>query len=304
MSVSQPFGTEPWVVVLEGRDARQAEEAIFVLRAIGIEHALSRLEGTWQLSVPAASASRASTELAAYRAELQTDPRHGRMPIEEIGHGWYGVVAYVSVLLIASIASNQDLLGFDWLGSGRLDVDRVMAGEWWRTVTALCLHADLGHLGGNIAFGGFFGLFAGRYLGSGVAWLGILMGGLLGNALNAIIQPSGHLAIGASTAVFAALGLLAAYTWRRGFFRQTSWKTRAAPVTAAIGLLAFVGTGGGAEGGNVDIIAHLTGFIAGFGIGVLLALWRLPQRRQIQTYAGGVAAAIVVTAWIWGSVAS
>ncbi|NIW24622.1 MAG: rhomboid family intramembrane serine protease [Gammaproteobacteria bacterium] len=304
MSVSQPFGTEAWVVVLEGRDPRQADEAIFVLRAIGIEHALTRLDRTWQLSVPAASASRASTELAAYRAEMQADPRHGRINIEEIGHGWYGVVAYVCVLLVAAIASNQDLLGYDWLGTGRLDVDRVMAGEWWRTVTALCLHADLGHLGGNIAFGGFFGLFAGRYLGSGIAWLGILMGGLLGNALNALIQPSGHLAIGASTAVFAALGMLAAYTWRRGFFKQTSWKTRAAPVTAAIGLLAFVGTGGGGEGGNVDIIAHLTGFIAGFSVGVLLALRKPPSDGRIQTYTGTVAAGIIAVAWIWGSVAS
>jgi len=303
MSVSPPVGAEAWVVVLEGRDSRSADEAIFVLRAIGIEHALTRLDGMWQLSVPAASASRASTELAAYRAELKTDPRHGRVKIDEISDGWLGVIAYAVVLLIAAIASNQDLLGQNWLGTGRLDVDRVLAGEWWRTVTALCLHADLGHLGGNIAFGGFFGLFAGRYLGNGVAWLAILMGGLLGNALNALIQPSGHLAIGASTAVFAALGLLGAYTWRRGFFRQTSWKTRAAPVTAAIGLLAFVGTGGGGEGGNVDIIAHLTGFIAGFAIGVLLAAWRLPRRRQIQAYAGGTAATILVGAWIWGSLA-
>lgn len=303
MSVSRPFGKEPWIVVLEGRDPRHADEAIFVLRAIGIEHALTRLEGAWQLSVPAASASRASTELAAYRAELKADPRHGRVKIEEVGHGWFGVFAYAAVLLIAAIASNQDLLGNDWLRIGRLDVDRVLAGEWWRTITALCLHADTGHLGGNLAFGGFFGLFAGRYLGSGVAWLGILMGGLLGNALNALIQPSGHLAIGASTAVFAALGLLAAFTWRRGFFRQTSWKTRAAPVTAAIGLLAFVGTGGGGEGGNVDIIAHLTGFIAGFGIGVLLALRRLPRSAQVQAYAGGTAAAMLLGAWVWGSVA-
>ncbi len=304
MSVSQPFGSEPWIVVLEGRDPRPAEEAIFVLRAIGIEHALTRLDGTWQLSVPAASASRASAELAAYLAELKADPRHGRVKIEEIGHGWFGVAAYAAVVLVAAIADNQDLLGHDWLRTGRLDVDRVMAGEWWRTVTALCLHADAGHLGGNIAFGGFFGLFAGRYLGSGVAWLGILMGGVLGNALNALVQPSGHLAIGASTAVFAALGLLAAYTWRRGFFRQTSWKTRAAPVTAAIGLLAFVGTGGGGEGGNVDIIAHLTGFIAGFGIGVLLALWKLPSGPRIQTYTGTAAVGLLVLAWVWGSFAS
>ena len=300
MSVSQPFGAQTWVVVLEGRDPRQADEAVFVLRAIGIEHALTGLDGKWQLSVPAASASRASTELAAYQAELKTDPRHGRVRIEEIGNGWIGVAGYAAVLLLAAIANNQDLLGQDWLRTGRLDVDRVMAGEWWRTVTALCLHVDTGHLGGNLAFGGFFGLFAGRYLGSGVAWLGILMGGFLGNALNAIIQPSGHLAIGASTAVFAALGLLAAYTWRRGFFRQTSWKTRAAPVTAAIGLLAFVGTGGGGEAGNVDIIAHLTGFIAGFAIGVLLAFWRLPQTRQLQVCTGGSAAAILVAAWVWG----
>ena len=303
MNVRRPFGTDAWVVVLEGRDPRQAEEAIFVLGAIGIEHALTRLEGTWQLSVPAASAGRAGAELSAYRAELQSDPRHGRLKIEEIGHGWHGVAAYVGVLLVAAIAANQDLLGQDWLGNGRLDVDRVMAGEWWRTVTALCLHADLGHLGGNIAFGGFFGLFAGRYLGSGVAWLGILMGGLLGNALNAAIQPSGHLAIGASTAVFAALGMLAAYTWRRGFFKQTSWKTRAAPVTAAIGLLAFVGTGGGGEGGNVDIIAHLTGFIAGFAIGVLLALSKLPGGTRIQAYTGGATAGILALAWVWGSFA-
>lgn len=300
MSVEGPFGAEPWVVVLEGRDRRRAEEAVFVLRAIGIDHALTPLQGMWQLSVPAASASRASTELAAYRAEQRADPRHGRVELEEIGHGWWGVVAYAVVVLVAAVAANQDLLGHDWLRIGRLDVDRVLAGEWWRTVTALCLHADTAHLAGNLAFGGFFGLFAGRYLGSGVAWLGVLTGGLLGNALNALIQPSGHLAIGASTAVFAALGLLAAYTWRRGFFRRTSWKTRAAPVTAAIGLLAFIGTGGGGESGNVDIIAHLTGFIAGFAIGVLLALWNLPPRKRIQAYTGSAAAAILVTAWAWG----
>jgi len=304
MSVEQPFGAESWVVVLEARQRRQADEAVFVLRAIGIAHALTRLEGVWQLSVPAVSASHASTELAAYRAELRADPRHGPVVLEEIDNGWSGVAAYAAVVLIAAVAANQDLYGHDWLGSGRLDVDRALAGEWWRTVTALCLHADTAHLGGNLAFGGFFGLFAGRYLGSGVAWLGILLGGLLGNALNALIQPSGHLAIGASTAVFAALGLLAAYTWRRGFFRQTSWKTRAAPVIAAIGLLAFIGAGGGGEGGNVDIIAHLTGFISGFAIGVLLALGDLPRRPRIQVYTGVGAAAILAVAWAWGLSAS
>lgn len=304
MSVEGPFGAQPWVVVLENRDRRHAEEAAFVLRAVGIDHAVTRLEGIWQLSVPAASASRASSELAAYRAELHTDPRHGPVKLEEIDNGWAGVGAYAAVVLALAVAANQDLLGHDWLGTGRLDVDRVLAGEWWRTVTALCLHADTGHLAGNLAFGGFFGLFAGRYLGSGVAWLGILLGGLLGNTLNTLIQPAGHLAIGASTAVFAALGLLAAYTWRRGFFKQTSWKTRAAPVTAAIGLLAFIGTGGGGASGNVDIMAHLTGFVAGFAIGVLLAFGDLPRRPRIQVYTGATAVAVLTGAWAWGLLAA
>lgn len=303
MSLGRSLGPQTWVVVLEGRDSRHVDEAVFVLRAIGIEHAVTRLEGLWQLSVPAESASRASAELAAYRAELSADPRHGPVKLEEVDSGWTGVAAYAGVLLVFAVTANQDLLGLNWLGNGRLDVDRVLAGEWWRTVTALCLHVDTAHLAGNLAFGGFFGLYAGRYLGSGVAWLGILAGGLLGNTLNALIQPAGHLAIGASTAVFAALGLLAAYTWRRGFFAQTSWRARAAPVTAAIGLLAFMGTGGGGQGGNVDIMAHLTGFVAGFTIGVLLA-YRGPVRLpRAQAYAGGLAVAVLGAAWVWGSLA-
>jgi len=295
---------EPWVVVLDAGDPRQVDEAKFVLGAIGIEHSASRLDGRWQLSVPAAIAAKANEELAAYRAELGANPLHGPVELEEIDRGWAGVAVYAAVLLSAAVAANQSLFGFDWLAAGRLDVGRVLAGEWWRTVTALCLHVDTAHLAGNLVFGGFFGLYAGRYLGSGVAWLSIVTGGALGNALNAAIQPAGHLAIGASTAVFAALGLLAAYTWRRGFFRQTSWKARAAPLTAALGLLAFLGTGGGVEGGNVDIMAHLTGFVAGIVIGVLLGRLAPPRQPRAQQLAGVCTVAILALAWSWGFAAT
>lgn len=302
--MSDALGADAWVVVLVARDQRQADEASFVLGAVGVEHALTRLDGAWQLSVPAASAARASEELAAYRAEIALGPRHGALKLPEIESGWLGVAVYAAVLLVMAMAASQGSLGLDWLAIGRLDVDRVLAGEWWRTVTALCLHADMPHLAGNLVFGGFFGLYAGRYLGSGVAWLGILAGGALGNALNALIQPEGHLAIGASTAVFAALGLLAAYTLRRGFLRQTRFRTRIAPLTAALGLLAFLGTGGGGTTGDVDIVAHLTGFIAGLAIGALLGGGDLPQRPRAQAYAGALAGTVLVAAWAWGVLAS
>ena len=289
----------PWVVVFVARSARQTDEAGFVLRAIGIEFVVTQLDGAWQLSVPASSATRASEELAAYRAEHSAPRARPASDLEELENGWVGVAAFIAVVLLVAVAANQDYFGQDWLARGRLDVDRVLAGEWWRTVTALCLHADTAHLAGNVAFGSFFGLYIGRYVGSGIAWCGILIGGALGNALNTVVQPSGHLAIGASTATFAALGLLAAYTWRRGAYRHASWRTRAAPLTAALGLLAFTGTGGGTAGGNVDIIAHLTGFIVGIGLGALLAARRLPRAPIYQIWAGTAAAVALIGAWLW-----
>ncbi len=173
-----------------------------------------------------------------------------------------------------------------------------MAGEWWRAVTALTLHTGLSHLASNIAFGGFFGLYVGRYLGSGLGWAAILAGGAIGNAVNAWIQPASHLAIGASTSVFAALGLLSAYTWRRGFLRNTPWKVRIAPVTAAICLLAFTGTGAGTGSDNVDVMAHLTGFLSGFGLGVWLASRALPTGEKAQQRIAIVAVAVIALAWV------
>ena len=77
----------------------------------------------------------------------------------------------------------------------------------WRLTTALTLHADLGHIVANSVFGGLFGLLGRPHLGTGVAWFCIVLGGTLGNALNALARPDEFASIGASTATFAAVGL-------------------------------------------------------------------------------------------------
>lgn len=290
-------GTEAWVVVLRTPDQRQSNEAGLVLTALQIEYEVTRLDGRWQISVPAELAPQAGMELAEYAEESRAPPQ-GARPLAELSTGWGGVVVYVGVLVSVAVLARRYAFDFDWLGSGRIDSTRMLAGEWWRTLTALTLHVDLSHLAGNIVFGGFFGLYVGRYLGPGIGWAGIVAGGGLGNALNVLIQPGRHLAIGASTAVFAALGLLVAYTWRRGFWMNTPWRTRIAPVTAGIGLLAFTGTGSGVEGENVDVLAHLTGFVAGFGLGALLAQLQLPEGSDVQRLWGAIAIGSVVLAWI------
>jgi membrane associated rhomboid family serine protease len=92
-----------------------------------------------------------------------------------------------------------------------------------------------------------------------LAWLLILIGGTVGNLMNVLVQRPWHTAIGASTAVFAALGLLAAYLWTGKQLIRDSWARRWAPVVGAVVMLAWLGTGGE----RTDIVAHLTGFLAG-----------------------------------------
>ena len=289
--------TDYWVPVLKTRHWKRCREAGLVLMALEIDHEVERLEGRWVITVPRESASRARVELREY-AEESRRPPVGILPIPELSTGWRGVVAYIGVLLAVALFARQGAWGYDWLGLGRIDSVRILAGEWWRNVTALTLHVDFSHLAGNIVFGAFFGLYVGRYLGSGVGWAAILGAGALGNALNVLIQPGRHLAIGASTSVFAALGLLAAYTWRRGFLRNTPWRMRIAPIIAGIGLLAFTGTGSGVEGDSVDILAHLTGFIAGFGAGAALATVEIPREPDTQRTWGAITVATLVLAWI------
>ena len=288
--------TENWVPLLRTRSWKRCREAGLVLTALQIDYEVERMEGRWVIIVPRESVSRARVELREYDEEKRRPPV-GILPLREVSTGWRGVITYIGVLLMVALFARQGAWGHDWLGLGRIDSVRILAGEWWRTVTALTLHVDFSHLAGNIVFGAFFGLYVGRYLGSGIGWAAILGGGALGNALNVLIQPGRHLAIGASTAVFAALGLLAAYTWRRGFLRNTPWRMRIAPIIAGIGLLAFTGTGSGVEGDNVDILAHLTGFIAGFGTGVALAAVELPRDPGTQKLWGAIGVSVLVLAW-------
>ena len=286
---------EPWVIVVTHLAEQRSAEFALVLTARGIEHQRRASSSGWQLSVPADRADQAVAELSAYYRENNRRAT-GSRAVKHIGSGWPGVAAYAATLLTVFVCLRSDLFGFDWLGAGRLEAGGVVAGEWWRTVTALTVHLDVDHLGSNLAFGGFFGYFIGRYLGTGLGWIAILAGGALGNLLNAIVQSAEHRSIGASTAVFAALGLLTAYTWRRGFLRDTPWRARIAPIVAGIALLAYTGTGGE----NTDIFAHLTGFVAGFGFGLVLARWSVPRTPRWQVGYAATAVALIVTAWVWG----
>jgi membrane associated rhomboid family serine protease len=208
-----------------------------------------------------------------------------------------GVFLYVTVLLLVDFFQKTRWLGLDWLGAGKMDAGLVRQGEWWRCITALTLHADLSHLVGNVVFGALFGLLASQRLGMGLAWFAILVSGMLGNGLNAFVQVPKHTAIGASTAVFAALGILAGSAWTdRRHHTHRSWIIRWAPMVSGIVLLAFLGTGGE----RTDITAHLTGFLSGglFGVGFGRLGDRFELKPQFQGILGLSIFAILAFAWL------
>ncbi len=89
----------------------------------------------------------------------------------------------------------------------------------------------------------------------------ILLAGGAGNLLNDLFEPASHTSIGASTAVFGAVGLLAVLALRDGAMQWRSGIRRWAPLAAGVMLLFFLGT----EGEQVDVGAHVGGFAAGVG---------------------------------------
>ncbi|MEO8224409.1 MAG: rhomboid family intramembrane serine protease [Gammaproteobacteria bacterium] len=289
-----------WTIVYESRGRRACEEYALVLVALGIPHMIA--EGPRSaalLLVPAEHAGAAREQLRLYAAENRH--RLPLPPLELHGLGLPGVIGYAIVLVGAFLVQGRVAFGVDWLEAGGLDGAAVRDGEWWRVLTALTLHGDAGHLVANVCFGAFFGAFAGQFLGSGVAWATILVAAGAGNALDLALLPPSHRAIGASTAVFTALGLIAALMWRAEVRQTSTWARRYAPLIGAAVLLAYLGTGDA----RTDAVAHLTGFITGVFAGAAYDMRRPRwlQSAAVQAVAGLVTLAVLATCW-WLAVSS
>lgn len=293
-SFSQPAA---YHAVYRSRDYAACEHRAFVLRAVGIEHVLASIDSAYVVLVPAERAREAVEHLARYEEENATVPRP-EPPLVLHSSAWLSTVIYAFFLVVISYFAGDALGGFDWLGTGALLPLSATGHEPWRIVTALTLHADLGHLLGNLAFGGLFGYFAAQLVGPGTAWLSILVAGALGNWVDSALMMEGRSTIGASTAVFATLGLVAAYAWKQHTAGALRWAKRWAPLIAAVALLAFTGAGGE----RTDVLAHLTGFASGALVGLLnaLAQTRAFFKRIPQLASGLLAVSIVIGAWCWG----
>jgi membrane associated rhomboid family serine protease len=269
------------------------EERAFMLHAVGIASQVLAAGDHWRLVVASDDAPAAARQLRVYERE-NPGRRHAALPAEPLHrHAWLGAVSYGIVLVVVAYLAGVKAFAVDWLDAGTLHGALLGSGEPWRAVTALTLHFDVAHLLGNLGFGMFFGWLAAQLLGPGVAFGTAVLAASFANFVNGAVQDEWYVSGGASTVVFALLGLLAAYAWRRRAGARERWAYRWAPLIAGVFLLAFMGVGGE----RTDVAAHLGGFVAGGVGGALLAMRAARPLAWAQWCTGVATLATVVAAW-------
>ena len=292
------------------RSARVPEcnERAFMLHAVGIASAIARDGGEFVLLVDVADADAAGEHLRQYELERLNKPPPPP-PLPKLHpHAWAGSLGYALVVIGVALAVSNGFWRLDAFDVGELNSGLVQQGQWWRVWTALTLHLDGAHLAANTVAGIWFGYLASRLIGVGNTWLLVVVGAGVANWIEAYFGPSKHLSVGASTAVFTALGLLSAYSWQTRLAYPQRWALRWGPLIAGVILLSWTGTGGqsldqpesGGGGQSVDVLAHALGFGMGLCAGAVAAraaaarvLDRVPQ-----WLVGLVALIPLVLAWV------
>jgi rhomboid protease GluP len=234
----------------------QADEWVLVLSSESIPYSVEMDETGWVIYVDSANAEKAENLLEKYAQEnrewLSEEERTGGSKIILSALIVSAVLVGIYFLMKASETSER------WYQVGSASAEHIVSGEWWRTVTALFLHANLLHVLSNAAFCWLFCSAVVRLYGAGLGWLLILASGAFGNLLTAYVYRTGHLSVGASTALFGAAGLLGVWRFSAGrkvkFLKKRAWVYLA----AVVALIAFLGAGE-----RVDLLGHLSGGVAG-----------------------------------------
>lgn len=289
------MSSSQWPILIDELTRREAETFGLVLLSAGIGHRSAKAGSGWEIRVPEHAVATAQTLIQSYLYENR-EGRPERPPARPGEQGrtfaaFWGVLVVLAVY--AAVNSGHDAQTFVRVYGA--SARQILNGEWYRCATALLLHADAVHLVGNMAGIAVFGTAVCSVMGWGVGWAMMVVSGMLGNLINAWFYEFGHLSIGASTAVFGAVGLLSSYQFVHKIRLRGERLQAFLPLMAGVALLAFLGAAR-----NSDVMGHLFGFASGLGWG--MAYCFVPGRpfgRPIQLGALLLMIAALAGAWCY-----
>jgi len=269
---------------------RLADEWALVLRSQGLHPSIRRTRDGFDLGVPDTEREHAEAALSAYASENSPAPRQPeRPPPVNLVAGALLSLAWIAFFRVTGPRDPS----VEWFAHGSADAARILAGEGWRASTALTLHADLGHALGNALAGTLFIGSVFGALGIGLGFAIVVGAGVLGNFANAVYHTAQHSSVGASTAIFGAVGVLAVLGVGRHRRLGLAGRRALTPIAAGLALLAMLGTSE-----RADLSGHIFGLIAGILLGIPCVRVPLAKPAPIAQWSFGLGTlAWLLTSW-------
>jgi len=260
----------PGSMVFASRDRKEINLAALALAAAGIPYRICRRDG-WQIEVASDDEALAQAEIAACLRENPTPP-----PVADSFTPRFRAMHLVvsGGLCLIYAASGPWREGSSLFAAGSAQAAAITHGQFFRAVTALCLHADSPHLMSNAGIALLLLYFYFHTLGNGLGLAALVASAAAANLINAFLHGAGHDSVGFSTALFASIGILSSFRFQRhrAYGRFGRWM----PLMAACALLAMLGS----EGKQTDFGAHLAGLLTGLAAGYALSWQKILRLRE------------------------
>jgi rhomboid protease GluP len=171
----------------------------------------------------------------------------------------YGLIATTAMVFLGQLIG-QSTLGFDLVGLlGAKDNVAIAAGELWRLITPVFIHAGLAHFFVNMYSLYAIGPVVERFFGAGRTLTLYLLSGIAGVVLSLSFSP--YRSVGASGAIFGLLGSLGAFL----FANRSTFGQAGRMQLRQIILVAVLNLGLGLSPG-IDNWGHLGGLLFGTGL--------------------------------------
>ena len=279
-------------ILFQNLSSEQRSTYTLVLSAMDIYFLALENETGWLILVQDEDYEQARHQIEQYLAETEADT-----PAPQPDNGGYPATASglwaALLLMLWQIHISADGGLSEVVRKYGASAAKILNGEFYRTVTALVIHADPVHLAANMVGLALFGTAVCSLTGWGMAWFLILITGIVGNYLTAVFYQALHTAVGASTSIFGAMGILCGHQFITKIRIPGQRFKALLPLGGGMALLSFIGSGE-----RADIVAHLLGFLAGIGIGILYAFWdSKPADKSLQVACFLVAIIILTMAW-------